>query len=708
MNYAFRLSEHKKKHLVWDQCMYYDVETAAWHETFDDEQRQLLNIRKEGITAFTVRVPKNLLNEAKLERIIARKIQKRDVSIDGAEFVDLYYYDETKPATLRKLYFVLDTVARGLRKTTYLCGFNSEHFDDLIIADRLSEGINRWQYHLPNGKPTKLYTTDLLPWAKAYALHKLADLGDYLGVPKLTGWTNKDEYMDYNMRDVDILTYFVKLLNSHGLYALRPATEARHMMSRELLHVFPGIQRIFSDKQVSDSIPLIGGRTEPYYSTGSDVYCLDVNSLYPCVMAAFHYPEIIPYARYGQIEHIRGCTPARQLRIDEFLQSASEWLLKTAERYALITPDMTREYFERNTPWFGVLYVKLHGIADDWKEYEQQIMHYFPFAHKCNGYTLFSYDPNTIYSIQFYELMWLAFFDYEILDGIEYPDHDKFVIADFIEELYKKRKQAKAEADSMERAYKLLLNAGFGIWATRQHTTRSVTEQTEYIIIYKLWEEAGKPHEFQIIDGNDTITVLAYDAHPQPRFRLRIADPSQRYADNTIPIYAIATTSHARFTLYSYMLNGILTPHEIQDTHRIYYVDTDSIFCSQHLAEFLQPCIGPELGQLKIEGHYKECYWLAPKSYVAVPYTGEPIKKLKGTGPEFIRRIVAQSKTTDYREYVRVALDPTTPQKRKLLPSGQFHATPSPEHGTPELVALYNLVQQRFSSDPTLDLELDL
>jgi len=156
------------------------------------------------------------------------------------------------------------------------------------------------------------------------------------------------------------------------------------------------------------------------------------------------------------------------------------------------------------------------------------------------------------------------------------------------------------------------------------------------------------------------------------------------------------------------MLNGILTPYEIQDTHRIYYVDTDSIFCSQHLAEFLQPCIGPELGQLKIEGHYKECYWLAPKSYVAVPYTGEPVKKLKGTGPEFIRRIVAQSKTTDYREYDRVALDPTTPQKRKLLPSGQFQATPSPEPGTSELVALYNLVRQRFPDEPTLDLDLDL
>jgi len=93
--------------------------------------------------------------------------------------------------------------------------------------------------------------------------------------------------------------------------------------------------------------------------------------------------------------------------------------------------------------------------------------------------------------------MWLAFFDYEILDGIEYPDHDKFAIADFIKELYIRRKQDKARGDSMERAYKILLNAGYGIWATRQHTTRSVTEQSEYATYYKLWEETGKSHEFQ-------------------------------------------------------------------------------------------------------------------------------------------------------------------------------------------------------------------
>jgi len=73
------------------------------------------------------------------------------------------------------LFEVLDVIAKRLKRTTYLCGFNNDHFDDLIILDRLSEDTNRWCYHLPD-RASKLYTTDLLPWARAYGFHKLADL----------------------------------------------------------------------------------------------------------------------------------------------------------------------------------------------------------------------------------------------------------------------------------------------------------------------------------------------------------------------------------------------------------------------------------------------------------------------------------------------------------------------------------------------------
>jgi len=110
--------------------------------------------------------------------------------------------------------------------------------------------------------------------------------------------------------------------------------------------------------------------------------------------------------------------------------------------------DMLREYFEANSPWFGVLFVKLHGIRPEWKQYEQQILFYFPFARKSGAYTLFSYDPDATYCVQFYELTWLCFFDYEIVDAIHFPYHEQLPIADEIRALYDKRKEAKARGDS--------------------------------------------------------------------------------------------------------------------------------------------------------------------------------------------------------------------------------------------------------------------
>ena len=699
MSYKFRLSQHKTKHLEWDKVLYFDVETAKYNEPFD-EYGHLLDIRSVGITAFTVRIPASLLNKRKLAQLQAM-VQVHSTTIDGVDFVDCCYYDEQRTNTRNKLLFVLDTVATGLRYKTYLCGFNNDRFDDLIILDRLTENVNCWQYHLANGEPTKLYTTDLLHWAKSYGLHTLEELGDYLSVPKLAEWTTIDEYMEYNRRDVDILTRFVMLMNTHGMYALRPASEARNMMSRILLQKLQPINRIFSDQQISDSVPLFGGRTEPYYAYGKDLQCLDVNSLYPYAMSTFLYPEITPtHKDYAEIVHsTTACTDMMKLRIYEFLDHVGDYIRKTAEQYICITPDMLRQYFEDNSPWFGVLRVKLHGIRPEWKEYEQQILFYFPFARHCEGYTLYSFDPDAEYSVQFYELIWLTFFDFDIIDGIEFPYRAQLPVSDYIKQLYAIRKQAKEQGDPIERAYKLLLNSGYGIWATRNRSTRTITQgQQEYATYYNLWQQVQQP-EFDIIDGKDTISVFAHGNPPE--FRVQYGNPDQRYRDNTIPIFAVATTSHGRFVLYSYMLNAVLVQPEIRCDNRVFYVDTDSLFCSAALAEHLQPCIGPELGQLKVEQTYSECLFLAPKSYIGVvPNDPDPIKRFKGTGPQFVRRIVQQSKTTPYREYVRVALDPSSPQKRSLAEDWVFYPTPQPEPGTEYLAQLLQFAIDKYDHLP--------
>jgi len=703
MSYAFRLSQHSKRDLIWNEtCIYYDVETAPWDKPFQDIE--YLDIRRHGLTAFTLLVPKDLVPK----RGIPYDAIVKEIMIEGVAFKAIQYYnDQNKGAVQTMLFEVLDVIAKHLKRTTYLCGFNNDHFDDLIILDRLSEDTNRWRYHLPD-RASKLYTTDLLPWARAYGFHKLADLGDYLGIPKLTGWTTLQEYLDYNIRDTEILLHFVKLLNTHGFYSLRPATEARRMISREFHRAMLDrygveITRIFSDERISDKIPLFGGRTEPYYAVGENVHCLDINSLYPYVMSTFEFPKIQIRHTYreggkiystAEIKHLEHtCSPRMQYNIRQFLDRVGEYIRIKAKACEPITPDMLREYFEANSPWFGVLFVKLHGIRPEWKQYEQQILFYFPFARKSGAYTLFSYDPDATYCVQFYELTWLCFFDYEIVDAIHFPYHEQLPIADEIHALYDKRKEAKARGDSIERAYKLLLNSGFGILATREYKEQAITEQHEVESCLKLWRESGDKQTITAIDSEGRrFMIKVRTSGDIVQFSRLVGDPNRRYAKNTIPIIAIAITSHARFTLYSLMLNSIITYPLIAEKYRIYYVDTDSIFCSRELAEHLQVWIGPGIGQLKEEAVYKRCIFLAPKTYIAETDDGQ-IMRFKGTGAQFVRTIVVQSKTSEFRTYERQALNPDNLQKRYLSDELVFLPTAQPQPGSPALHKLWNYVE---------------
>jgi len=687
MTYQFSLREKKTKELVWNRCMYYDVETAPWNEPFkqQDDNYKYLNIRATGITSFCLVVPKDIPKVDKLKRLLPNKELQNMVAF-------WYYNDEIRSNTKAMLVDALNIIASGLRKKTYLCGFNNSSFDDLLFMDHLQdERPSCLTYHLSDGKETKLYTTDLKYWCKAYGFSKLADIGEYLKLPKKQDWKTKEEYIEYNITDVLILVAFVKMLNEHGLYALRPATAARNLAAKEL-HEKLQLKRILSDEDV-DRIPLIGGRTEPYYAIGKNLYYLDVNSLYPYVMANFQYPSVTPVNSNGAIRRsTTTCGPTRKREIEDFLKYVGKYLNEAIRQDECIKPETMKKIFESISPWYGILRVKLHGIRMEWKEYEKQILHYFPFGRKKDGYTLFSFDVEDDYWIQFYELMWLCFFDYTILEHIEYT-RDRFPLADKIVERYELRKKLKQNKDSAEKAIKILLNTGYGIYATRNHYKRRITEQNEYEKYYSYWIAAGRPDEFEIYDDDYKTVKVRGD-----KIDVYIADPKRRYADNTVPIWAIATTSHARFSLYCYMLNGILTPPEIEERYRIFYVDTDSIFCTEKLYKLLDAggVVGAELGQLKLEDNVPLAYFLAPKTYILVPKDGKPVKKFKGTGTLFTKTIVAQSLKTDFTVYTRETLRPEQPQKRRLEEDYSFTATPSPEPGTKTLKELYEECKKKY------------
>ena len=776
-NYMFRLSDRKKKDLIFSECIYYDVETAPWDDfpghpipdrdapIAEDETEivedytKYLNIRKCGICSMVIFLPKHLICEKRIEQLKNFLVHREIKFFDEVTFICLSLYDDKIRTNVRNaLLQALDIIAGGLRKTAYLCGYNNSGFDDLIFGDRLSEDISCFCYHLEDGKETKLFTADLRYWAKSYGFPNLKAVGKYLECPKVEQWTNKEEYIEYNIQDVFIIPLFLKLLNSHGLFALRPATAARHRISSEMFSKFQQeeiveipadekgkeptktkrmvpITRIFSDQKISDLIPLIGARTEPYHAVGKNLFYLDVNSLYPYTMVNFRFPRVIrgktisckndagQYVFYanGEIEHTKTtCGPFRRKEIQAFLDECSKYIRQGIHIGECFTAEKMRQLFEEKSPWYGVLKVKIKGIREEWKDYEQQLLKFFPFARKTGGYTLYSFDATQDYWIQFYELVYLCFFDYEIDEAVEYPYSAPFPLAEETKVRYEKRKELKAKGDAEEKAVKMLLNAGFGIFATRERVKRRIIEQNEQKRYMDLWKASGSDcSSFIIFESGlsweeekdnpnaEYKRIYVRTTHQEPIFDVETGDPNRRYGRNTIPIFAVAITSHARFSLYSYMLNGIFVPPELEENFRIFYVDTDSIFCAKGLFEQLLygEAVGKELGQLKLENEIdktgepiplKEAVFLAPKTYIAVGADGTPMKKMKGTGTLFTKNVVSQSAKSGFSSFTRTALRPEHVQKRRLEENLSFTATAKPEPGTATLAKLYEEVQKRY------------
>jgi len=276
--------------------------------------------------------------------------------------------------------------------------------------------------------------------------------------------------------------------------------------------------------------------------------------------------------------------------------------------------------------------------------------------------------------VEFYELLWLGFFDYTILDVVETPIWSAFPAADAVRARYNLKQEAKEKGDTNTYLLqKIFLNSAYGIFGTKNRVWEPVLEEPLRSTIIDCFYQQGLENPFLWTDGK-TYKVQADKVFVQNN------RPDQKYAQNTVPIWAIATTSHARFVLYSYMLNAVLRS-ELQ----IYYTDTDSLFVNQEFVEFLQAnnCISPtEMGKFKIEGP-SDATFLAPKTYI---FGGQ--RHFKGTGQAWVRTIVAQSPRQQFTIYNRYALDPTRPQKRIYQAASGLFLPVSTPHVSKDLPAL--------------------
>jgi len=310
---------------------------------------------------------------------------------------------------------------------------------------------------------------------------------------------------------------------------------------------------------------------------------------------------------------------------------------------------------------------------------------------------MFSFTKQPFW-VEFYECLWLSFFEFDILDAVITPLWSAFPAADAVRARYNLKQEAKEKGDTNTYLLqKIFLNSAYGIFGTKNRVWEPVLEEPLRSTIIDCFYQQGLENPFLWADGK-TYKVQADKVFVQNN------RPDQKYAQNTVPIWAIATTSHARFVLYSYMLNAVLRS-ELQ----IYYTDTDSLFVNQEFVEFLQAnnCISStEIGKFKIKGGPSDATFLAPKTYI---FGGQ--RHFKGTGEAWVRTIVAQSPRQQFTVYNRYALDPTQPQKRLYVASSGLFlpvSRPAVSKDLPALCQSVGFTLPSSSTEPEWEFELDL
>jgi hypothetical protein len=157
----------------------------------------------------------------------------------------------------------------------------------------------------------------------------------------------------------------------------------------------------------------------------------------------------------------------------------------------------------------------------------------------------------------------------------------------FIEDLYAKRLQYKAEGNAIMAEYtKLMMNSLYGKTGESFVGKKEVMNLTHF--------EADEVAQFnEIKNGYGFKTV---DEEPK---------------SHCVPIWAAHVTAYGRIKLHI-MMNSVA-----DSGHNVYYCDTDSVICDKEIEN------SKELGRLKIEYILDDYIFIAPKFYAFIGRDGD-------------------------------------------------------------------------------------
>jgi len=588
------------KPVRWKKLLYFDIETVETIEEMRkvkelpiEEQLKYLDVRNAKYLAYYIPVSDKLL---------------------GVSILDFKKMNYERMAD----YLIQTAFEHGVQG---LCAHNGKRFDFLIFklaGYKISERKGTYILHV--GRRT-LTLVDTITNAKLLGSPSLDDLAQKLGV----GSKNLEEaetLKEYALNDV-LTLYKVAMKFAELKLDTTPTRTARIYISKELNR--KGISRLKADFGYYD---YSGGRVEPFKGIVGSGYCYDANSLYPSVMAKMLFPEGIKSGRTFKIR-IRKVNDANGLKnyIDAKLNEV--WSSYPKNPFELLS---------RFNDVFKVGYsliVRIKGADGVFREF-------FPFSYLDDRqrWRCYEFKENNIYNIVGYEILWLYFFDYEILDAYSFK-LSKHILADMYEELYRERMRLKSIGDDRQMHLKIVMNSSYGIMGLRDERE---FEAEDSVLESGFWLKMTENRFFERITG-----VYYSDGKLKGRFWNALS----------IPPYAVHTTSNARFWLYATML------YIMNEGYDVYYCDTDSVFTDAP-PEVLKKLglLGSDMLKWKHEYTFSKATFIAPKTY-AVLVNNEVKLKAKGVGNKPEKIFIVQSiKNPEPKVMSKIFINPFTPCKK--------------------------------------------
>jgi len=350
---------------------------------------------------------------------------------------------------------------------------------------------------------------------------------------------NRDLVLEYLKHDClglyEVLTEFYNIIEELGGQVRKTLASTSYSILKTYLEKqnikYPTIRRFREC--------YYGGRTEIFIRYGKDLYYYDFNSLYPSVMRDFPYPISKPMKEKP-------------------------------------------EYMEDYECGFVLANVKIKECEIPPIPLRINNKLVFPIGKFTTWITL----PEFKYAlkkdlIEYYEIFELYIFESE------------YIFKDFVDDLYKRRIEAKKEGNkALDLIFKLLLNSSYGKFGEKEEKERIkllTEDEHELLFNHQLYHDSG------LIKIKETIKLkhinVAIASHITCYARLRLLDK-----------------------MYDILENG----------GKVWYCDTDSIVTNLKLPNSNQ------LGELKLEYEIEEGIFLLPKVYGLKLKNGEEIVKVKG------------------------------------------------------------------------------